>query len=296
MNITLRQLTILSAVGKHLSMSKASEFLHLSQPAVSMQINQLEEIIGEPLIEIKNKKIYFTELGERILVHANHVLQQMEELKLDAQPSGELQGTLRISIPTTVQRLGLKLIGKFHQLHPRIKLEIDVNNRDGQLSKLNENQVELCIMGKPPSGKKFVGEPFYQFKFAMIAASSHPLKKRKKIKIQQLKNERLIFGEKGSPTRTLMEKYFSASSENAIEIDNNEAIKTAVSLNMGIAVLPSLVLEPQLKNHEIVILDVEHFPVKDSLYIVSLKGKRFTRVANEFKQFLLNHTHKTTTR
>ena len=294
MNITLRQLSIFEAVARHLSFTKASEELHLTQPAVSMQIKQLEQAAGVPLFEQVGKRIYLTEAGREmhrysreistLLAEAEQVFDEMRGLK---------RGRLNITVASTANYFVPRLWATFRMRHPDVTVSLDVTNRAGLVRALSENLTDLVIMGQPPEDMDLVAETFMPNPLVVIAPPSHPLCGAGKIPPQWLQGETFLVREPGSGTRSLMERVFAEKGlkpATPIEMSSTEAIKQGVEAGLGLALLSVHTLEMELALKRLVILNVEGFPVLRDWYIVHRAGKRLSAVAQEFRDFILKET------
>lgn len=294
MNITLRQLSIFEAVARHLSFTKASEELHLTQPAVSMQIKQLEQAAGVPLFEQVGKRIYLTEAGREmhrysreistLLAEAEQVFDEMRGLK---------RGRLNITVASTANYFVPRLWATFRMRHPDVTVSLDVTNRAGLVRALSENLTDLVIMGQPPEDMDLIAETFMPNPLVVIAPPSHPLCGAGKIPPQWLQGETFLVREPGSGTRSLMERVFAEKGlkpATPIEMSSTEAIKQGVEAGLGLALLSVHTLEMELALKRLVILNVEGFPVLRDWYIVHRAGKRLSAVAQEFRDFILKET------
>jgi DNA-binding transcriptional LysR family regulator len=170
LHLTIRQLKIFAAVARHLSYSRAAEELYLSQPAVSMQIKQLERHIGLPLFEQIGKKIFLTEAGRELFHYARNIAQQLEEMDaVVSEMKGLERGRLNISVVSTANYFMSKLLVKFIQLHPKIHVSLHVANRDAVIKQLAENNADFAIMGQPPSGLDISSKQFMDNPLVVIA-------------------------------------------------------------------------------------------------------------------------------
>jgi DNA-binding transcriptional LysR family regulator len=294
MNVTLRQLKIFEAVARHLSFTRASEELHLTQPAVSMQIKQLEEIVGIPLIELVGKRVHLTEAGEELQRYARSIIillgeaqQVFEEMK------GLRRGHLKIAVASTANYFVPRLWAAFRKRHPDVSVSLDVTNRQGLIRAMVENQADLVIMGLPPEGLDLVAEGFMPNPQVVIAPPSHPLAGVKQIPLQQLQSEAFLVREEGSGTRSLMERVFAEKNlapATPIEMSSTEAIKQGVEAGLGLALLSVHTLEMELALERLVVLDVEGFPVLREWYVVHRAGKRLSALAQAFRDFILSET------
>lgn len=296
MNITLRQLQIFQAVAKHLSYTRASEELFLSQPAVSMQIKQLEAEIEMPLFERLGKTLFLTEVGEELLNYSRNISQQVVELDdvLTEMRGGE-QGRLNVAVVTTANYFSLKLIGEFYRRYSATNINLDVNNRAGLIARLNDNSVDMVIMGLPPEELDVESTPFLDNSLVVIAPKNHQLAGKKQIPLSVLQQETFIMREQGSGTRSAMERFFTERDyaiNSVMEISSNEAIKRAVEAGLGLGIVSHHTLDKELALEQLVILDVESFPIMRHWYLVHRQGKRFTALASAFKDLVINDAAK----
>ncbi|MFN7086823.1 MAG: LysR family transcriptional regulator [Burkholderiales bacterium] len=290
-NVTLRQLRIFDAVARHLSFSRAAEDLHLTQPAVSMQIKQIEQAAGQPLLEQVGKKIFVTEAGRALLNHARLVLRELEEAQQSlAALQGINQGTLNITLISTAKYFAPRFLAQFCELYPGVKLRLAVNNRALLLQRLLDNEIDLAIMGHPPQGLDIVAEPFASNPHAVIACPGHRLARSHRIPFKALARENFLVREPGSGTRMLMERVFrdhGMSVNAAMEISSDETIKQAAMVGMGLAFLSLHTVQLELQTGRLVMLDVVEMPVLRKWYMVHGKGRRLPPVARAFREFLL---------
>jgi len=219
-------------VASHLNYSRAAEELYLSQPAVSMQIKQLEENIGLPLFEQMGKKIFLTEAGRELFHYSRNIAQQLAEMEaVFDEMKGLEQGKLTLSVVNTANYFTPRLLAKFCQMHPNINVILQVANRDAVLKQLADNSTDLAIMGQPPDGLDISAEPFLDNPLVVIAAPDHPLARLKRVKLAQLAQETFLSREPGSGTRSAMERIFAEHQIRpriSMEMETNEAIKQAV--------------------------------------------------------------------
>lgn len=295
-HLTLRQLQVFSAVARNLSHSRAAEELHLSQPAVSMQIKQLEQSIGLPLFEQVGKQIHLTEAGREMVVYSRNIAQQLEEM--DAvfdEMKGLERGVLNISVVSTANYFMPQLLAKFIQLYSKIHVSLHVANRDAVIKQLTENVADLAIMGQPPQGADMMAQSFMQNPLVVIAAPNHPLVKISNIQPRQLAQETFLLREQGSGTRDVMERFFAShklAMPSCMEMDTNEAIKQSVQAGMGLGIISMHSIELELETRRLAILDVAHFPILRHWYIVHRANKRLSTAGRAFKQFLLTEAER----
>lgn len=292
LHLTLRQLRVFEAVANHLSYSRAAEALHLTQPAVSMQIKQLEESAGLPLFEQLGKKIYLTEAGKEFRQYSRNILGQLEEAEnVLAEMKGIDYGKLTISVATTASHFATQLLAEFCKRYPKVSVSLNVANREALLGHLAHNQMDMVIMGKPPEGLDLEATSFMENPLVIIAAIHHPLANTPNIPLQRLQQETFLMREQGSGTRIAMERFFTEQGiglTTGTEMSTNEAIKQAVQADMGLGILSLHTVALELETKRLTVLDVQSFPIMRDWYVVHRKGKRLTATAQMFKEFLLN--------
>jgi len=292
MHITLRQLQVFEAAARLGGYTRAAETLHLSQPAVSMQIRQLEEQAGMPLFDQIGKKVHLTDAGRTLYKHAQSILAQVNEAQLELEEMrGMRRGQLNITIASTANYFAPRLLAAFCQRHPEVKVSLDVSNREHILELLKETDKDLAIMGRPPEASDLVAHPFMENPLVVIAAPDHPLAQAHDIPLARLNEETFISREIGSGTRMAAERFFDEAGTRlttVMEMSSNEAIKQAVQAGLGLGVVSVHTLEMELALGRLVILDVQGFPILRHWYAVHRHGKRFSAVAQAFLNFVMD--------
>ena len=291
MNVTFRQLRVFEAVARHCSYTRAADELHLTQPAVSMQVRQLEESVGLPLFEKLGRKIFLTEAGREMFAYARSIDQLIDEAdEVFEAMRGVQSGALSVSVATTANYFATRILAGFAHRFEHVSFSLDVTNRKTLLRQLDDNERDLVIMGEPPKGMDLVAEPFMDNPLVMIAAPDHPLAQEVEIPLDRFAGERFVVRESGSGTRGAIERFFSAHGAELLtgmEFGSNEAIKQAVAAGLGLGIASVHTLELELETNRLVILDVEDFPIRRSWYIVHREGKRLSPVAQAFRRFVL---------
>ncbi|MEW6332300.1 MAG: LysR family transcriptional regulator [Pseudomonadota bacterium] len=291
MHLTLRQLKVFESVARHLNYTRAAEELFLTQPAVSMQVKQMEESLGVALFEQLGKRIHLTEAGQEVLGYARRVTQQLDELETVLNRiKGLAGGKLRISVATTANYFIPTLLGTFSRRYPEVTVSLDVTNRETLLQQLSENTVDLVIMGQPPSGLDVEAEVFMENPLVIVAPPGHPLAQQKKIPLKRLQEEVFLVREPGSGTRSAMERFFAEREihlKTGMEVGSNEAIKQSVQAGLGLGLLSRATIEQELELKRLVELDVAEFPIMRHWYVVHRKGKRLSGAAEAFRDFML---------
>jgi DNA-binding transcriptional LysR family regulator len=296
LHLTLRQLRVFESVARHLSFSRAAEELHLTQPAVSMQVKQLQDSIELPLFEQLGKKVFLTEAGRELFRYSRSIAQQLREMEevLD-QLKGVDRGRLAISVVSTAKYFAPQLLARFQKMHPRVAATIYVANRENVLRHLADNEVDIAIMGHPPEEMGLDAQPFLENPLVCIAASDHPLAKRRGIPLARLGEENFLVREPGSGTRNAMERFFSQHEirlNRSMEMDTNEAIKAVVGAGMGLSVISLQACDLELETGRLVVLNVDHFPIIRHWFVVHRAQKRLTALTQGFREYLLTEAPK----
>lgn len=291
MNITLRQLKVFSSVAQHLSFTRAAEELCLTQPAVSMQVKQLESQLDVLLFEHLGKKIYLTDMGHEVYHYARAILQQVDELQsVLNNMKGLSKGRLKISVASTANYFIPSLLAAFTKRFPGITVSLDVTNRETLLAQLAANEVDLVIMGQPPADVDLGAVAFMENPLVIVAPPDHPLTREKQIPLKRLEREIFLVRESGSGTRIAMERFFAEHDVHittGMEVGSNEAIKQSVQAGLGLGLLSRDTVEMELTLNRLAILDVAELPIMRYWYVVYRQGKRLSQVATTFKDFLI---------
>lgn len=288
---TLRQLEILDAVARCGSFSGASRELHLTQPAVSMQIKQLESVLGIPLFEYMGKHIQLTGAGRAVLQSTQIIERELSNLEqVLANIQGLQGGTLTVSAASTASIFSARLLALFRTLHPDVQISLNVANRETLLQHLAENRIDLALMGQPPEGCNLEARAFMDNPLVVIAAVDHALAGEADIPLARLLQEPLIGREPGSGTRGALEKFFSEQGyafEAAMVMNKNEAIKHAVEAGLGLGVVSLHTVKAEIAAGQLCVLDVRGFPIKRQWYLVQRENKRLSPAASAFTRLVL---------
>jgi LysR family transcriptional regulator, low CO2-responsive transcriptional regulator len=290
-HITLHQLKVFESVARHLSYTRAAAELFLTQPTVSLQIKQLENLVALPLFEQMGKRIYLTEAGQELYQYSRAIAQQIADMELALDElKGLERGKLNISVVSTANYFAPHLLAKFCHRYQGVTVSLNVSNRENVLKQLSDNLTDLAIMGLPPDGLDIVSESFMENPLVIIAPSNHPLCNVRKIPVKRLAQEIFLVREAGSGTRNAMERFFVEQNINinrGMEADTSEAVKQAVQAGMGLGIMSRHTIELELITNRLKILDVNGFPIIRHWHVVHRKNKRFSKVAKTFKDFLL---------
>jgi DNA-binding transcriptional LysR family regulator len=296
MHLTLRQIEVFNAVARLENYTRAAEELHLSQPAVSMQIRQLEDSVGLPLFEQVGKKIHLTDAGRQMYSYGRNMADLLEEAdEVFEAIKGIEKGELSVSVATTASHFVTRLMAAFSKQHPEITISLDITNREALRRQLDNNERDLVIMGQPQEGMEVDAEAFMKNPLVMIAPADHPLAAEENIPLAHFATENFAVREQGSGTRSAIQRFFDQHGvdfNTGIEMTSNEAIKQAVEAGLGLGIVSIHTLELELETRRLQILDVEDFPIERSWYILQRKRKRLSPVARAFKSFVLEDAAK----
>ena len=291
LNMTFRQLKVFESAARHLSYTRAAEELHLSQPGVSMQIKQLEDVAGLPLFEQIGKKMHLTAAGREVYAYSKSIGYMLDEVEVVLDElKGLKSGRLSISVATTASHFATRLLAAFSQRYENVTISLDITNRASLREQLEANRPDLVIMGQPPEGVEVEADAFMDNPLVMIAPAGHVFSGRKNIPLSDIENESFVVREKGSGTRGAIERFFlrhNIEFHTGIEMTSNEAIKQAVEAGLGLGIVSMHTLELELETKRLQVLDVKGFPIERHWYVIQRKGKRLSPVAQAFKTFVL---------
>ncbi len=288
---TLHQLAVFEATARLGSFTKAAEELYITQPTVSSQIKQLTKVVGLPLFEQIGKRLYLTEAGKELLQTCQDVFERLDNFEMKiADLKGTKQGKLRLAVITTAKYFIPRILGAFCEEYPGIDVSLDVTNHQKMQRQMLENEHDLYILSQPPEEVDLYSQPFLENPLVVVARYDHPLAKQENIPIQLLQDQPFIMREEGSGTRAAVEELFARHRIQVgvrLELGSNEAIKQAIAGGLGISVLSKHTLISQIPNPELVILDVQHFPIRRRWYVAYLSGKRLSIIAQTFLDYLI---------
>jgi DNA-binding transcriptional LysR family regulator len=288
---TVRQLQIFAAAADRLSFVRASEQLHLTQAAVSLQVKQLEEIAGVALFERRGRKVALTEAGEVLLRCAQQVLAALKDA--DAALSalkGLAGGRIRVGVVSTAKYFAPALIARFQQRYPAMRVTLSVNNREVVVRELDRDEIDVAIMGQPPARLATDAIAFADHPLVVVAPPTHPLARARRIPLAALAAETVLVREPGSGTRSSMERFFA---ERAFEpriggtMNSNETIKQAVMAGMGLAFLSRHTIGLELATRRIAVLDVDGLPLMRRWYVVRRAGRFVSPASTAFVEFVV---------
>ncbi|HEY0884729.1 MAG TPA: LysR substrate-binding domain-containing protein [Ramlibacter sp.] len=291
-NATFRQLRVFSEVARHLSFSKAAQALHLTPPAVTMQVKELEADVGLPLFDRSGRTVSLTTPGEYMLVYARRMLATLKDAEDAAARLKHVEaGTLTIGMVSTAKYFLPRLLAEFRREHEGVEIRLAEGNREKLVKMLQGNEVDVAVMGRPPRELATRAEPFAAHPHVFVAPVDHPLVKEGGTPtVESLRPWGFIVREQGSGTRAALEKFLEqARLEPRIDMEmgSNESIKQAVMAGMGLSFLSLHTLQLELDNRLLALLHVEGSPVVRAWNVVHTLSKVLSPAAEAFRYFVL---------
>jgi DNA-binding transcriptional LysR family regulator len=289
MNYTLNQLQVFLKVTQTLSVTKAAEELHLTQPAVSIQLKNFQDQFDTPLTEVVGRKIYITDFGKEIAQAAENILGQVASINEKSHAvKGRLTGRLKISSVSTGRYVMPFFLAPFMKEHQNIELIMDVRNRGKVIESLEQNSVDFALVSIVPTTPAVEKLDLLENKFFLVGSGEEKFKKPRYSK-NILKEVPLIIREKGSGTRLVLEKFIEQSKLDInpkMELTSNEAVKYAVMAGLGYSIMPLIGIQYELQTGHLQIIPVSGFPIKTTWRLIWLKGKKHSPAASAFLEFV----------
>ncbi len=289
MQYTLNQLEVFVKVVEAQSVTKAAEALHLSQPAVSIQLKNFQDQFDIPLTEVVGRKIYITEFGYEIAAAAESILIEVSKINIKAKAfKGLLTGKIKIAIKSTGKYVMPYFLSGFANMHKEVEIKMDVTNRSQVLESLENNLVDFALISILPENLQIEKIPLLPNKLFLIGKTSDNLSRTDDIR--KIINETpFIFREKGSGTRFMMENFFTTNSlkvNKKFELTSNEAVKQAILAGLGCSIMPLIGIKNELKNKELEIIPISDLPITTQWRLIWLKGKKLSPAAIAFIDYL----------
>lgn len=289
MNYTLNQLQIFLKIVQTQSVTKASEALHLTQPAVSIQLRNFQDQFEIPLTEVVGRKIYITDFGMEIAESAENIINQVNAINFKTQAfKGQLTGRLKLSVVSTGKYVMPYFLAGFMKEHSGIELIMDVTNKNKVVESLENNEVDFALVSVLPNNLNIEKLNLMQNKLFLVGNSDRKFKKVMSPK-EVFKDLPIIFREKGSGTRQTMENFIERNNLSFLkkmELTSNEAVKQALLAGLGYSIMPLIGIRNELHNNELQIIPVKGLPIKTAWSLIWLKGKKHSPVSSAFLDHL----------
>lgn len=291
MNYTLHQLKIFLKVTEYESITKASEALFLTQPAVSIQLKKFQDQFSVPLTEVVGRKLFVTEFGKEIAKAAENIINEVDAITYrTATYQNNLAGRLKLSIVSTGKYVMPYFLTKFMAKHNEVDLVMDVTNKSLVINSIEKNEVDFSLVSIVPDQLATNRIELLKNKLFLVASPKLGIKKEsaKKAILEQYP---LIYREQGSATRSEMEKFIKAQgvvSKKKIELTSNEAVKQALVAGLGCSIMPLIGLKNELKNGDLEIIQMKGLPIVTHWNLIWLSAKKLSPVAQAFSEFIQN--------
>jgi LysR family transcriptional regulator, low CO2-responsive transcriptional regulator len=289
MNFTLSQLNIFLKVAQTQSITKASEELHLTQPAVSIQLKNFQQQFDIPLTEVINQRIFITDFGKEIAVAAEKILNEIYDINYKISSfKGQLAGKLKISAVSTGKYVIPFFLTDFLKKHKGVELLLDVTNKAKVIKSLEKNEVDFSLVSVIPENLSLSNLELIQNKLFVVGNMEEKYRK-KSYDNSIFEKIPMIYREQGSGTRYVMEKFIKANNlpvKKKMELTSNEAVKQAVIAGLGYSIMPLIGIKNELNNHELQIIPVKGFPIKSVWNLIWLQNKNLSPVATAFLEYV----------
>ena len=295
-----RRLKVFHTVAKLLSFTKAAETLHMTQPAVTFQVRQLEEYFNTRLFDRTHNKVNLTPAGERVAEFAERIFDLYSEMENSVRDlTGEISGALTIGASTTIAEYMLPaLLGEFKNRYPDINLRLKVSNSEGIVSMVEHNVIDLGVVESPVSNKNLIVEVCHVDQLVVVAAPDHELVKRGgKVKAAEIVRYPFVSREEGSGTRDVITQYLIDEKVNpnemnfCLELGSPEAIKGAVEAGMGITIISRSIINKELKLNTLCELQLDP-PLSRPFSFVRQRQKFRVTVMEELLDFAQSYFKK----
>lgn len=289
MNYTLHQLQIFLRIAETGSITKAAEELHLTQPAVSIQLKNLQDQFEIPLTELIGRKLHITDFGKEIAAAAEKILAEVDAVNYKTLAyRGKLAGRLKISVVSTGKYVMPYFLADFMKQHEGVELMMDVTNKARVVDSLEKNEVDFALVSILPEKLPIEKEELLQNKLYLVGNAGRKFGK-KRVDKKLLESLPVIYREEGSGTRAVMEEFIrkkNLSIKKKMTLTSNEAVKQAVIAGLGYSIMPLIGIKNDLNNRSVQIIPVGGLPIKSMWWLVWLKNKKLSPVANEYLTYL----------
>lgn len=289
MNYTLHQLEIFKKVAELKSVTKASEQLFMSQPAVSIQLKNFQDQFKLPLFEIVGRKLYITEFGNEISKAATKILDEVQAINYKSNLfEGKLAGKLNLSIVSTAKYAMPYFLSDFIKENDSVDVTMDVTNKMSVIRALENNECDFAMVSTIPKKLKIERIELMSNEMFFVAGKDYKVE-GKVVNIKNLNKSIFLFRENGSATRLAMERFLIKNKIEIIkkmELTSNEAVKQAVIAGLGISIMPIIGIQQALKNGELQILNIKGLPLETNWNLIWLKTKNLSNVAKAFRDYI----------
>ncbi len=292
MNYTLHQLIIFLKIVETKSITKATEVLHLTQPAVSIQLKKFQDQFDIPLTEVIGRQLYVTDFGKEIAETAEKIVHQIQEINYKTLAyKGQLSGRLKISVVSTGKYVIPYFIADFLKENKAVELELDVTNKAKVIESLQSNEVDFALVSLLPDNLEIDKIDLMENKLYLVGNEEFNFSAEKNDK-SILQDIPIIYREKGSGTRQVMERFLEHNKlqlTKKIELTSNEAVKQALIAGLGCSIMPLIGIKNELNNGDLHIIPIKGLPLKSIWQLIWMKQKNLSPVAKAFTNYLTIH-------
>lgn len=289
MNYTLHQLQIFLKITETCSITKAARELHLTQPAVSIQLRNFQNQFRIPLTEIVGRKLYITDFGKEVAVSVSKILAEVRSINYKALAfKGDISGQLKLSIVSTGSYVMPYFLSEFIALHPGVDLVMDVTNKLKVQESLERNEVDFSLVSVLPSSIQTENVQLVKNTLYLVGNGNRKFEDVN-YDISILEELPLIYRENGSGTRYIMEAFLNQNSiktSKKLELTSNEAVKQAVLAGLGYSIMPIIGIKNELIKGSLQIIPVSGFPIRSFWNLIWLKNKNFSPVASAYLSYI----------
>lgn len=289
MNYTLHQLQVFFKVTQTKSITKAAEELHLTQPAVSIQLRNFQDQFEIPLTEVVGRKLYITDFGKEIASAAENIINEVYAINYKTQAfKGQLYGKLKLSVVSTGKYVMPYYLSKFMKINEGIELEMDVTNKTKVLKALKNNEIDFALVSILPNDIQVDSMPLLENKLFLVGNKFIDVNTNFDLK-KYISMYPLIYREQGSATRFSMETFLDQTGivpNMKMQLTSNEAVKQSVIAGLGLSIMPLIGLKNELEQGDIKILPINELPLTSTWRLIWLKGKKLSPVAKAYLDFV----------
>jgi len=290
MKYTLHQLQIFKCLVETRSITQTAQVLNLTQPAISIQLKNLQNQFDLKLYEIIGKQIFITEFGQKIAESADEIIKQVESINyISSRLKGQLASKLRISVVSTGKYVIPFFLKEFLDQHPSVELILDVTNKAKVIDALESNEADFALVSILPSKLKVESIPLLKNRLVLVANERFEIPPEG-IRLQHLVHLPVILREKGSGTRETMERFFQRNEiqlKKPLVLTSNEAVKQAILADLGISIMPLIGIKSELDQHLVKVIPCKGLPIETQWSLIWMKGKSLNPVAKAFIDFLM---------
>lgn len=295
MKYTLHQLEIFHKIAQLKSVTKASEELFLTQPAVSIQLKKFQDQFKIPLFEVVGRKVYITDFGKEIASAAEKILDEVHAINYKALSfEGELAGKLKIAIVSTAKYAMPYFLSDFTKTHKGIDLVMDVTNKAEVVRALENNEIDFAMISTIPKNLKIERIELMENKLYLVSGRDY-VNPGKNLSVEELSQLTLIYREQGSATRNEMERFIAShkiSTRKKMELSSNEALKQSVIAGLGFSIMPLIGIKNELKSGDLQIIPIKDLPIITTWNLIWLSSKKLSKVALKFIEHINENKEK----